>query len=151
VIETLACVTWARGLAERLPPWDAGGDRETVLAAARAEGGQLRPHLELDQACELVLFWHRRARIEQIHRLRLPLPPLPGKTLYEREYEHAEILAGGGLLHLIEGDYPAFGKPFSRISDAELERMLLITASRHRAFNWLAGRSSDWDKLPDEI
>jgi hypothetical protein len=39
----------------------------------------------------------------------------------------------------IDGDFPAFGKPYRDLTEAEFSVAMSIALERHRALNWLCG------------
>lgn len=50
----------------------------------------------------------------------------------------------------IDGDFPAFGKPFRDVSDEEFLRIRSISQERHKALNWLCGYAprNCWSDTP---
>ena len=59
----------------------------------------------------------------------------------------ARAHAEGSLPAPIDGDFPAYGKAYRELADDEYAEATAIATERLRAFNWLAGSSSDWDSV----
>jgi hypothetical protein len=50
----------------------------------------------------------------------------------------------------IDGDFPAFGKAYSALTEREFVHCAWIAVGRHRALNWLCGYAENWDEVPTD-
>jgi hypothetical protein len=158
--ESIACLLWAVGHREAIPPYDqqtdpktnkfAGGQGTRMLIA----GAKLRPPSRIDRERDLAELWHWRCRT---HRLlaekRIPEVLPNGLTIAEVIRMSARKAAQEGLIaEPIEDDFPAFGKPFRTISEEEFSQCMSIAKERHKAFNWLCGYAPEnrWSETPTD-
>ena len=152
-------LVWALSLLDRIPAYDTATDEGAVLAAlpllqpvrSFIDLVQLRPEQEILDAREQAQAWLWRARTAMLQRQDIALlpggpPPNPRPVIaaYVRQFE-----AKGGFT-AIGGDFPAFGKAYTALSDEDCSLMYLIALNRLRGLNWLCGYAMDWDAVPLE-
>lgn len=58
-----------------------------------------------------------------------------------------EKAAADNLFKPIGNDFPALGKPYSQLTEAEWQTMRSIATERLYALDWLCGYSADWDNV----
>ena len=156
--EALAVIEWALGEIDQIPPYDKEVDREAFSSKLKkiesytryVADAKLRPDAEIAKARDVAEFWLWRARTGQIQKdpKKYPLPK--DVTLEEIISKAAAKGEEDGLFKAIENDFPAFGKPFAKLSDDELWTMQSIAAERLYGLNWLCGYSEDWDEVPTD-
>lgn len=158
--EALATIAWALGLSGSIPYYDHQTEPEAVLGSLQPvisdlpllKNVTLRPEPEIQKAREVAELWHWRARTYQIvhnralarkHR-RFDFDQIVTMTARTAEEE--------GLFETIDGDFPAFGKAYAKLTEDEWRMMLSIVVERHYGLNWLCGYApgNDWDKVPTD-
>ncbi len=156
--EAFWMILWSLRMVEELPAWDAEVNPQEGLkllpevgtsTSSFIESAQLRPASEIARARDLAELWHWRARTTQLQ--------IEGHS--HPEYDLEEIVRtaakaaeeDGSVPNLIGGDFPAFGKPFRDLPEAEFYQMMSIAQERHFALNWLSGYSEGgWDETPTD-
>jgi hypothetical protein len=152
--EALLVIEWALGIVDYMPPYDQQADAsdliERLLSKPMDEtlsGAALRPPEIIIRARNTAELWLWRARTTTLQQDPEKYPP-PASFTYERiiavTAEHSEK---DGLFTTIGGDFPAFGKPYSQLSDDEWSIMRSIATERLHGLNWLCGYSTDWDEV----
>ncbi len=161
--EALGVIMWALFLHQAIPPYDTLFDLEEIVAPLNLfdYGGyflleaQLRPHEMVLYERHTAELWHWRSRTTQLQRMGAKPP---GGLTFESiirgtaEEGHAQ----GSIPPPIDGDFPAFGKPYAALSDQEFSRATSIAVERHFALNWLCGYAASdaedgakgWDETP---
>ncbi|HEY3612348.1 MAG TPA: DUF4272 domain-containing protein [Gaiellales bacterium] len=148
--EAVGVLLWALADGEPLPPYDTACEQlapSVPLLAATADfraAAALRAREEIEQAHAIAELWLWRARAEQ--------PAAHGDaqtsgTDVDAIARQAAALADaeGSSPGPVDDDFPAHGKPFRDLDSGELAVVASITAERHHALDWLAGRRPDWD------
>lgn len=89
--------------------------------------------------------WHWRAGAAKMQReAQAKLPA--GTDLSQIIKTTAErAFAMKNIPHLIDGDFPAKGKPYRELDDEETAILGAIAAERFFALGWLWGENADWD------
>jgi hypothetical protein len=153
----LGVILWALSQFEELPPWDTQfTPQETIkplnlFAPTKAflEKVSLRPDVEVEKARDLAELWHWRARTRRLQED--GIMPEDGSDLAETvRRAAAEAHTNGEIPEPIDGDFPAFGKSYSELSQEEYSLATSIAVERHYALNWLCGYASDWDSVPTD-
>jgi hypothetical protein len=155
--DALGALLWALSYFEELPPYDMKFNRKMVLDTTGilspvvdfAQCALLRPVAQLRHARAVAELWHWRSRTRnwQNGKSRGVTASLSTGIIQEAaENAYSER----NIPHPIEGDFPAFGKPYGALTPKEHSRMASIAYERHFAFNWLCGYSSDWDTTPTD-
>ncbi|MCC6359891.1 MAG: DUF4272 domain-containing protein [Phycisphaerales bacterium] len=155
--EALAVLLWAIGRIDVMPAFDATvntveipnmvpllGDLEAVHGFVRKS--ELRESDALDEMREIAESWHWRARTHARATGMYPTDSDPNELL-EYARESASHAGESGQFTPIDGDYPAFGKPYQRVTKEEWQLLISIAQERHYASNWLCGDSADWDNV----
>ena len=64
----------------------------------------------------------------------------------------AQNAAADGLFEAIDGDFPAFGRPYAQLTADEWFQVTSIAMERHRALNWLCGYApgNKWEETPTD-
>jgi hypothetical protein len=154
-VEALGTLLWAMGAFDTLPAYDTLFMTETVLEALPLYNpvedfiaqARLRPTGEIGAARDIAEVWHWRSRITRLQQMQVDPPP--GTTYPELIAEVAgRAHEVGGIPAPIDGDFPAFGKAYAALTDAEHARITPIAMQRHQALNWLCGYAPDWDRTP---
>jgi hypothetical protein len=146
--EGLGILLWALELVV-LPPFDRTFEPASLLAT-KIEGARLRDRAEIEHARESARLWHWRARTAVLRsETELDLPP--GWVSFEQLIAVAALRGHErGLLPApLRGDFPAFGTGYRALSPDQTVETLSIAYERHRALNWLCGRSS-WNDTPTD-
>ena len=155
--ESAGVLAWALQLVDRLPPYDeqfSGTGDLLPLAEPIDEflrGCDLRPRDEIERARDVAELWHWRARTTDLQREQ-PGLELPGDTTFPEIIGNAAsaAFAAGDIPPPIGNDFPAFGKGYAALEEAELDEARSIAMERHFALNWLCGYSEDWDETPTD-
>src|SRR5215208_842862 len=149
-LEALAALSWALGYAAEFPPFDAGPAPALLDALATSTHvPALRPREEMERMRTAAELWHWRSRTRAFRDGVWPLPAgVTHEQLDRAVREAAEKAAADGLIAApVEGDFPARGKAYRRLGDAEWRQVNTTTVQRHHALNWLCGRApgNDWE------
>ncbi len=110
----------------------------------------LRPLVEITHARDLAELWLWRANAHQMQQQPNEYPPPPGSTYEKLIAETAEAAERAGFLKRIGGDFPAFGKPYARVTTEEQATLTSIATERLHGLNWLCGHAEDWDERPPD-
>ncbi|MEA2209622.1 MAG: hypothetical protein QOF54_2099 [Solirubrobacteraceae bacterium] len=153
--ESMGVLLWAIGALEELPPYDVRFERlpSFVPLLAPTSGfratASLRSPGAIEKARGAAELWHWRARAR--HVLESDDPRSKGRDLDAIACQTATLaFAEGSLPEPIDGDFPAYGKPFRALDADEYAAVTSSAVERHHALNWLAGRGSDWDAVPTD-
>jgi hypothetical protein len=153
--ESMGVLLWAISAVEELPPYDARFERlpSFVPLLASTSGfrsaASLRPPDVIGRARGTAELWHWRALTRQLLERDHPSPA--GHDLDATTRQAATVaFAEGSIPEPIEGDFPAYGKPFRALDADEYSAVTSSAVERHHALNWLAGRGSDWDNVPTD-
>lgn len=172
-IEAIACLAWALNLSTDLPPpdqpteLDLDEDRWWSSPEEFIDGASLRSRDELKAARESVKRWHWRARqhLLELHgQLAWPPPDAPAEALADlaqrgivsldslNRLTARTLLADGLLKELIDEDFPAHGKAYRELTEAEAGELEQLAHHRHKALNWICGLAphNSWDSTPVE-
>jgi Domain of unknown function (DUF4272) len=156
--ESAVCLLWSLGYVECLPSYDRQADpklanrlpRESMKALESQV--TLRPSDEIERQRGIAELWHWRCRARSLRKERnIPTGSESNGGIEAILQRTAEKGAADGLLPLpIDGDFPAFGKPYREITEQEFFLATSIAIERHRAFNWLCGYApgNDWAQTP---
>jgi hypothetical protein len=157
-LEALGALSWALHLVPEMPPYDQEfAQAETVrhLGLTRptanfVRAAHLRPSGEIGRARAVAELWHWRSRTTRVQR-EGNHPPPPGYT-YDQIISIASRAAhdNGDIPPPVREDFPAFGKPYRDLTNAEWSRATSIAMERHFALNWLCGYAADWDRTPTD-
>ncbi|HSV86040.1 MAG TPA: DUF4272 domain-containing protein, partial [Levilinea sp.] len=153
--DALGSLLWALSYFEELPPYDLKFNRKMVLDTTGvlayttnfAQCALLRPVNQIRHARSVAELWHWRShtRSRQDAKNRGVTASLSASTIQEAA---KNAFVERNIPRPIEGDFPAFGKPYAALTPKEHSRMASIAYERHFAFNWLCGYSFDWDTTP---
>lgn len=159
-MESAACLLWALGYIDELPPYDTQADVDLLKLLPEDavqnlnKSAKLRPTEDIAQARDLAELWHWRSRTRKLQQPGQTISNFPeGLTFDEIVRITAEKAAEDGLLTKALGnDFPAFEKPYRDISEDEWSMSTSIAMERHRAFNWLNGMApnNSWDETPTD-
>ncbi|MGC9943319.1 MAG: DUF4272 domain-containing protein [Verrucomicrobiota bacterium] len=154
--EALGAIGWALHLTDKIPPYDAQlepdsfvyhlqlfGETKPFVSAAR-----LRTEKEILAAREIAENWLWRARTTQIQKEPDKYPPPPGMTFEKVIALAATHWEKQGLFTAVNEDYPARGKAYAQLNDAEWQELRSIATERLYGLNWLCGYSANWDLVP---
>jgi hypothetical protein len=155
--EALTVIWWALGLTDGIPPYDFqvesfSLEALTLLSSPRQFilDAKLRPEKDIFQAREIAENWLWRARTTQIQKEPEKYPPPPGWTYEKIIAAAADHWEKEGLFKALERDYPARGKPYSKLSEHEWFEMRSIATERLYGLNWLCKHAANWDSVPTE-
>lgn len=162
-VESLYVLAWALGLRDSLPPYDRQIEPRKGLAGLPPDDrelferkAKLRPRREIAKARDVAELWHWRSRTHQL--AQAGGSPFDGKRIdgiasYDDIVKQvAAGVAEEGLLVPIKGDFPAFGKPYRALTEAQWHSASSIASERHFALNWLSGLAprNRWDDTPTD-
>jgi hypothetical protein len=155
--DALGSLLWALSYFEELPPYDMKFNRKMVLDTTGilslsddfAQCAMLRPLIQLRHARAVAELWHWRSRTRHLQNGKSrDVATSISAGIIQEAAENAYIERN--IPRPIEGDFPAFGKPYGALTPKEHSRMASIAYERHFAFNWLCGYSLDWDTTPTD-
>lgn len=156
-VETLGVILWSLSIFGDLQPYDHIFNLDEVLPPLCMlrpieefmRHARLRSFDRIAEARDLAELWHWRARTTRIQRGGVE-PPF-GMTFPEIIKMAAEKAhEDGAIPSPIGDDFPAFGKPYAELREAEYKVATSIAVERHYALNWLCGYSEDWDATPTD-
>jgi hypothetical protein len=153
--EAYGTVLWALGQIPVIPPYDQQFEdtdqciewlepATEVLARMR-----LRPAAEIARARKVAELWNWRARTTRLQHQQWRLAKRHNLPAVIRRAAHLAH-EHGDLPPPMKDDFPAFGKPYARLSSKEHSEAESIATERHFALNWLCGYSEDWDSTPTD-
>jgi hypothetical protein len=147
--EAVGALLWALWERDELPGFDcefedaAAGVPVLESTMQFVRRAVLRPADEIDRARDAAELWHWRARrTKRAHGAGELDDAVRDVAMHAYEQGHLE--------EPIDGDFPAFGKPFRELTEDEVARASSIALERHFALNWLCGYSDDWDGTPTD-
>jgi hypothetical protein len=155
--EALLVVKWALGRADRIPPYDEPPTpspnepleiTEIDLTMDATAEFHLRPEEEIATARDQAELWLWRARAMQVRREGIAIELPEGMSLDQIIALSAERGESAGWFRTIEGDLPAFQKPYAALNEEQWLTMYSIAMERLHALNWLCGLADDWDEVP---
>ena len=158
LMEGAGCLLWALNLIEALPPYDSPFDPEVLKGIpsdlVHPGRARLRPAVELDQARDRAELWHWRSRTRQVQEAGGFEETLPEGLTFERIVAMSASAAQerGDITQVLDGDFPAFGKPYRHATSDEYSILTSIALERHRALNWLCGMApgNRWHETPTD-
>ena len=155
--ESLGTLLWVLSYLEEIPPYDTEFkinpvlDELGLLSSARcfSQCTLIRPTRELRHQREVAELWHWRSRTSRL----MQQSTKSGSTVrvtgaIQEAAQHAYL--GQNIPRPIQGDFPAFGKPYNALSPSEFAKATSIAFERHYALNWVSGFSEDWDRTPTD-
>ena len=158
--ESLGVLLWALSIIPALPPYDSQFDLsqgKLIRGWSRdelAESAQKRDREEISRARGVAELWHWRSRTTRLQRDgHAPPPGFPrqldtfGKIIRVTA-DHA--FANSDIPRPVRHDFPAFGKPYARLTEEEYSICTSIVIERHCALNWLCGYTEDWNEVPTD-
>jgi hypothetical protein len=152
--EAAGAIAWALGLVA-MPTYDTQFRPAHIMDAVPERGGptyewlakaSLREHQEIVEERDMAEPWLWRFRTELF--IRNPDAPSSEKDR-RRQFiaDSARNRQEEGRFQMIEGDYPAMGKAYAKLTDTEWHDMGSIATERLYALNWVCGHESDWDAI----
>jgi hypothetical protein len=152
--ESLSVLVWALDGSRIFPRYDAPAAAQADVARSfpmleDAHGliakAKLRDSNEISKQRDIAELWLWRARTTQLQRE--ATKSQTDLTLEQIVTMTVEKAASDGLFKPIDKDFPALGKPYSKLTEAEWQTMRSIATERLYALNWLCGRTEDWDDV----
>lgn len=152
--EALGMLLWSLQIMDRMQPFDTRFQQERLLQPLdlltptidliwRAE---LRPLAELQAMRDQAELWNWRSRATELQRM--GVRPPAGVSFAEIIYLTArKAREDGRLPALIDGDFPAFGKPYSQIDEYEYSLASSIADERYFALTWLCEPAIEWERV----
>lgn len=159
--ESIICLLWALGYIPEIPPYDQAVSREVRKHLAKVptrileETATLRPAALIEKQRDLAELWHWRSRTRPLQEGgRMPAMLDSRGLTIERvlQLSSAKAAEEGMAPPPIDGDFPAFGKPYRSLTPDEFSIATSIAMERHRAFNWMCGYApgNRWADTPTE-
>ena len=153
--EALGVMAWALGLATELAAYDQQQsepkffEQVPLLRPTKRfiHTAKLRLAAEIGESREIAESWLWRARTTLIQKEPEKYPPPPGWTHEKIVQAAAAHWEAKGLFKSVEGDYPACGKSYGRLTEDEWQSCRSIATERLYGLNWLCGRAKDWDRV----
>jgi len=152
--ETIVCLLWSLGLVAEIPPYDHEVARHIMKEFPQhpPELPTLRPLDIIARQRPIAEPWHWRARTRQLQEEGRMPSMLPGGLTLETmlKMTSSKAAEAGDVEAPIDGDFPAFGKPYPDLTEAEFSVAMSIALERHRALNWLCGYApgNRWRETP---
>lgn len=156
--ETAGVLLWALRCIDVIPTQDTPFEVEDVLQPLDVMNAtidfvwcaKLRPTRHLVRMRDSAELWDWRARATELQRLGIrPSEGVDYRNVIRTTAEQA--YADGTLPALIEGDFPAFGKSFARLSDDEFDLVRMIAQERYNIMSWITEANLEWDSLPVDL
>jgi hypothetical protein len=157
-VEAAGCIAWALQLLVEIPAYDQSfrpgtimdGIPQTGEATAEWLNGLIyRAEEEIRDARETAELWVWRSRTTQFQKNRDHHAGLPSDEEYQVIIENAAKRGQAeGCFTMFDGDFPAFGKKFADLSEAEWSSAKSIATERMWGLNWLCGYHHEWDEVP---
>ena len=158
--ESLGVLLWALSVLDALPPYDTefpekvhtGNIGWLQPASSFLDRVRLRQHDEIAHARDLAELWNWRARTRQLQEMDPNTRSVPRDFNFEKIIRQAAEIAHqrGDIPRPIKRDFPAFRKPYARLTRDEYSLATSIAMERHFALNWLCGYAEDWDSTPTD-
>lgn len=159
--ESMICLLWALGYVSEIPPYDQAMSPEKRKHLAKLptrvleETATLRQAVLIEKQRDLAELWHWRSRTRRLQEDgRMPTILDPSGLTIQRvlQLSSAKAAEEGMVPPPIDGDFPAFGKPYRRLTPDEFSIATSIAMERHRAFNWMCGYAlgNHWTDTPTE-
>lgn len=162
-----AVFAWCLGMIDGLPPYDTAiSDEDSPYSDEFFDHLPFPEHFELvasnfirrsngeiEQARSEAELWHWRSRTLEFQRSEsVAKSSARSKAFQDRVREAAQSCVSDGIFVSIDDDFPAFGKPYSLLDDAEWRKIRIITEQRHKALNWVCGLAPDnnYDETPTD-
>jgi hypothetical protein len=153
--ESLGVILWALRFIDTVPAFDTRFDLSTVMNTVDVftptidfiwQAG-LRPADEIQRMRDTADLWNWRARAAELQRMGIKPPEGMSfaeiiRITAEQGYQEALLPAP------IDGDFPAFGNPYSSMTPEQAVNTSFIAQHRCSALNWLCELSSEWENLP---
>lgn len=157
--ESIACLLWALQIIPELPPYDQEASHELVKALPAVfikelvERARLLSKQDIEKQRSLAELWHWRSRTRSLQESGR-VDGLPEGYTFERiiAISAAKAAENGDIPEPIGSDFPALGKPYRDLSPDEFSSLTSIAQERHKALNWLCGRSPSgkWADTPTD-
>ena len=162
-----AVFAWCLGMIDGLPPFDTAITDEDAPYSEELVDHTPFPHQfeyvadnckrRLEQQIEWgrteAELWHWRSRTLEFQRSK-PVARSPKRSAFfqERIQQATKSCVADGMFVAIDGDFPAFGKPYSHLDDDEWRKIRTITEQRHKALNWVCGLApeNNYDETPTD-
>lgn len=154
-IESLGVILWALNVLEEMPAFDTQFEPHEVLAPLQILTpsidfvwcATLRSDEALRDMRERAESWLWRSRALELERL--GIAPRTGISFSEIvRYMVEKGWQEGQLPAPIQGDFPAFGKPYARLNHDEYTLISSITHERFFILNWLCELNVEWESIP---
>ncbi len=154
--EALGVIGWALGLADQIAPYDEQLEKVSFAYHLKLPApskpfiadAKLRDEKDILQAREIAEAWLWRARTTQLQKEPDKYPPPPGMTFEKIIALAAAYWEKAGAFKAIADDYPARGKAYAQLTEAEWQELRSIATERLYGLNWLCKQSANWDLVP---
>jgi hypothetical protein len=148
-VESLGVLAWALSLTKTMPPYDRRFGRDELLMRLQTgkplqphrDAARLRPADELRKAMKAAALWEWRAHTARLLDTTEERPDESTLPAFI-ESQARTGLAQGLLPEPIDGDFPAFGRPYRALSDEQAVLVATIAKERAEALRWLCGQGS---------
>jgi len=153
--ESAGAIAWALGLLE-MRPYDIqfrpGHVMDVIPERGQPTGewiakAAFRPCDDITEQRDVAELWLWRARAEHSRRTDPDREPVAGMTYDQIIAESASNCQKSGWFTALEDDFPAMGKPYFRLAEAEFQIMHSIAWERLYGLNWLCDEQKDWDRV----
>ncbi|NDJ52398.1 MAG: DUF4272 domain-containing protein [Chloroflexi bacterium] len=153
--EGLGMLLWALRIYSDVPAYDTAFSSEQALNQIKLglpieeflRHCHLRSEHDIYRERALAQLWHWRARTRRVERA--GITPPDGWTYESMVAQTAhQAFLKGDIPSPIDGDFPALGRAYTDLSEAEYSRVNSIAVERHYAMNWLCWYTEDWDDVP---
>lgn len=153
--ETLGMLLWALRATNIVPHVDTPFDVNDILRPLDIYTpiidflwcARLRPLEELQAMRDRAELWHWRIHATQLERL--GVRQNDGKPLRDVIHSIArESYLNGVIPHLVEGDFPAFGRAYATLTSDQRDMVQTLVTERTSAINWVCDASTEWASMP---
>jgi hypothetical protein len=155
IAESATCLLWALGYVPEMPPYDEELKSDAMnrlpgeAIGIPLKKATLRSSEEIEKQRDIAERWHWRSRTRVSQASKGDFELADGRKIGELLNElSAKAAADGEISTPINGDFPAFGKAYSDLTEEEFSQAASIALERHRALNWLCGFApgNRWEK-----
>lgn len=153
-IEGLGIILWSLGKIKRISPYDTMADSDFLeklplfnSTKSFISNAEMISESQIRKARDVAEFWNWRSRTYKIL-LEPEKHTIPKDISMEDIIQQAAAKGEqDGLFKAIGNDFPAFNKPYRKVTESEWEELRSIAQERHYALNWLCGFASNWDEI----
>jgi hypothetical protein len=153
-IEALGTMLWALQRLDSLPSYDNQFEPAEILEPLDLLNptidfiwmASLRDDESLSAGRDQAELWNWRSRARELERM--GVRPPEGFSFRQIIHQTSErACRDGHISHMIDGDFPAFGKAYADLTPDEYALMSAIAYERYSALNWVCEVTNEWESI----